>query len=360
MTLRKQLKSQVRARMAKTGERYTTALAHLTGDAPVAGWTLRGGTDPDAAGLYAMLSAGGFTGLSEALLFGIGGGIGAGYILWEFKHDNSRHVTLGFHNSWQYVGRRTTKVLDRLGVAGSWHRSAPRAAAEYLTSQLDAGNAVMLWPDRYHVGYWDLPSSLDGHGGHPVVAYAAAGSRVYLDDRNLAPLTVDRADLDRACARVTSWKNMSLVITDSGRPLHVSSAVREGLRDVVAHLSAASDSFSLPAWRKWSRMMTDTRAAKGWPQVFADGRGLDLALRSVREGVDGRIGITGGNLRPLFAEFLSQIGLGELAPRWLEIASMWHALGEMSSFADMGAQLAALYEAETSAVRELAAAVERW
>jgi hypothetical protein len=353
MTSKKQLKTRVRARMAKTGERYTTALAHLTDTAPVAGWTLRGGTDPDAACVHAMLEQRGITGLTEALVFGIGGGIGAGYILWEWMHDDSRVVTLGFDNNWQYVGRRTDKVLNRLGVEHTWHRSAPKAAREYLTQQFDAGHAVMLWPDRYQIGYWDVPSSLDGHGGHPVVAYAADGDRVYIDDRNLKPFTVAREDLDRAVARVGTWKNMSLVITDYEVKPDVEKAVREGLLDVVRHLTQKSDSFSLPAWRKWSRMMTDTKAKKAWPKVFADGRGLDGALQSVREGVDGRIGITGGNLRPLFADFLEQAGHSELAPRWREIAEMWHALGQMNEFAAMGAQLAALYEAEKDAIARL-------
>ncbi|MET9224505.1 BtrH N-terminal domain-containing protein [Lentzea sp. NPDC003310] len=358
MTSRKQLKAQVRARMAKTGERYTTALAHLTGTSQAGGWTLRGGTDPDAAGLHAMLTARGITGTTEALLFGIGGGIGAGYILWEFQHDDSRHVTIGFSNSWQYVTRRTEKVLTRLGVEAQWHRSAPKAAQTWLTGQLDAGNAVMVWPDRYQIGYWDLPEALDGHGGHPVVAYAAAGDQVYLDDRNLAPFTVAREDLDRAVARVGSWKNQALVVTDSDRVLDVEAAVREGLRDVVAHLSQKSDSFSLPAWRKWSRMMTDTKAAKAWPKVFADGKGLDLALQSVREGVDGRYGVTGGNLRPLFADFLDQAGHSGEAPRWREIGERWHALAGTTEFADMGRQLAELHEAETDAIARLKSVVD--
>lgn len=358
MTSRKQLKAQVRARMAKTGERYTTALAHVAGASPAGGWKLSGGTDPDAAGLCAMLAARGISGLTEALVFGIGGGIGAGYILWEFKQHNSRHVTLGFSNTWQYVTRRTEKVLARLGIAAEWHRSAPKAAQAWLTGQLDNGNAVMVWPDRYQIGYWDLPQAFDGHGGHPVVVYAASGDRVYLDDRNLAPLTVPRADLDRAVARVGTWKNQALVITDRDRTLDVEAAVREGLRDVVEHLSLKSDSFSLPAWRKWSRMMTDTKAAKAWPRVFADGQGLDLALQSVREGVDGRFGVTGGNLRPLFADFLERTGHSGLAPRWREIAEMWHALGEMTEFADMGKQLGELYEAETDAIARLKAVVD--
>ncbi|MEV5888990.1 hypothetical protein [Nonomuraea fuscirosea] len=38
--------------------------------------------------------------VSEPLVFLAGGGIGAGCILWEFRHDDSRHVVLGFRNQW--------------------------------------------------------------------------------------------------------------------------------------------------------------------------------------------------------------------------------------------------------------------
>jgi len=62
MTTIKQLKTRVRARMARTGERYAAARAHVVGDAtgtsPVidAGWALRGGTDPDTAALTNVLA----------------------------------------------------------------------------------------------------------------------------------------------------------------------------------------------------------------------------------------------------------------------------------------------------------------
>ena len=60
MTSEKQLKARVRARMARTGERYAAARAQVLGagarsrdGARVvdAWWTLRGGTDPDTAEL---------------------------------------------------------------------------------------------------------------------------------------------------------------------------------------------------------------------------------------------------------------------------------------------------------------------
>lgn len=346
MTSQKQLKARVRARMAKTGERYAVARGMVVGEsAPPRvdlGWTLRGGTDPDAYAVAALLAHLGITGpggpLSEPLVFGIGGGIGAGYILWEFQHDDSRVVTLGFHNQWQYFGRRVERTLQRLGVNGDWHRTGGVKAAEArLTAELDAGRPALVWPDRYHIGYWDLPAFLDGRGGHPVIVYGRTGDRVHVDDRTLAPLTVARADLDRARARVGTYRNTLLVLDDQPRVLDAGmlrEAMLTGLRDVVAHLSASSDSFSLPAWRKWARMLTDRRNSKAWPRVFADRVGLVGALLSVWEGIE-PAGMTGGNLRPLFADFLTEAGglldspaLVAHAKRWHDIAELWHSLAE--------------------------------
>ncbi|HEX6344935.1 BtrH N-terminal domain-containing protein [Umezawaea sp.] len=306
------------------------------------GWTLRGGTDPDSANLAALLAHRGFEGLSEALLFGIGGGIGAGYILFQFSHDGGRVVGVGFDNTWQYLGRRVDRTVERLGIAVDRHRTAGGAgAAKRLTAELERGRPCLVWPDRYHVGYWHLPEALDGFGGHSIVVYGESGGRVLVDDRNLAPLTVDRADLDRARARVGTFRNALLVVDDEPREVDVRNAVRAGLADVVEHLGRPSDSFGLPAWRKWGRMMTDERAAKAWPRVFADGVGLTGALLSVWEGVE-PAGMTGGNLRPLFADFLDEAAalldvpaLADEAVRWRGIAERWHELAEVALPADV-------------------------
>lgn len=220
MTAQKQFKTRVRARMTRTGERYAVARAHLSDSVGRAtaelevdhGWTLRGGTDPDAAALANLLAHQFVTGpdgpLSEELVFAVSGGLGAGYILWEFRHDDSRIVTLGFANSWNYLDRRLGSAVDRLGLDAEWSRTGGAgAAADTLRHELGAGNPVLVWPDRFTVGYWHLPTSLDGLGGHPVVAYAEVDGRVHLDDRTLSPLTVAAADLDRARARVGSYRN---------------------------------------------------------------------------------------------------------------------------------------------------------
>ncbi|WP_157368323.1 BtrH N-terminal domain-containing protein [Alloactinosynnema sp. L-07] len=350
MTDKKQLKARIRARMAKTGERYSTARAHILGDTGPKidhGWTLRGGANPESAALAGLL------GLDEALVFGISGGIGAGYILWEFSHGPV--VTIGFTSQWHRIAEPTRAAGRSLGVEVVEHTGGAKTATRVLRENLDAGRPVMIWPDRFHIGYWNVPALLDGHGGDVVLAYAIDDGKVHLDDRTLATLTVPIEDVERARARVTSWKNLSLTIPEPKvDPARIRSAVQEGIEDVVTRLTQSSDSFSLPTWRKWSRMMTDKRNKKGWPQVFADGTGLLRALASVWEGIE-PVGMCGGNQRGLFADFLDQAAgildrpaLRDEAERWREIAGKWHVLAEAAFPADIPA---------VARIRELTATV---
>ena len=123
-------------------------------------------------------------------------------------------------------------------------------------------------------------------------------------------------------------------------------AVEDGLALQVEHLSAKSDSFSLPAWRKWARMTTDTRNKKGWPTVFADGRGTASARASIYAGAAG-----GAHLRGLYADFLDEAGallgrdLSAPAAAWREAAAAWQAIVDLAL--EPGDELRALIDRAT-------------
>jgi hypothetical protein len=126
------------------------------------------------------------------------------------------------------------------------------------------------------------------------VVYGRDGERVRVDDRNLAPLTISRAALNAARARIGSYRHR-LVVIEPGTVTadRLRAAVTVGVADGAEHLSQNSAPFSLPAWRKWARMMTDTRNAKAWPRVFADPRSLVGALVSMYERIE-PVGTGGG------------------------------------------------------------------
>src|SRR5688500_1142314 len=160
MTTDKAFKRVVRARMAKTGERYAAARRTLIEGAtdghyaePAAdaatpsGYRMRGGLHPETATLANVLAnqgvVSGVTGepLTEAAILGIGGGLGAGYILWEFQSHAGPTLTLGFRNQWQYpwIPGWTGKTLDRLGIEPDVHETGgAKGAREALESRLDA------------------------------------------------------------------------------------------------------------------------------------------------------------------------------------------------------------------------------
>jgi hypothetical protein len=355
MTTRKGFKRLVRARAAKTGESYATARRVLLGetgpsgppptDDPSAG---RRGIHPDTASIATVLAARGvvspITGrpLSEALVLVAGGGLGAGYILWEFESRKRAILTLGFRNQWQYpaIPGWFGKTTERLGVPTVLHEtSGAKAAREALDAALAGGSPVVATVDQQSMGLWGLPPELSGYAGYPVVVTGRTDDGAYLvDDRGTSPFVVPADVMAAARGRVGSYRHRLIELRPSLGPLpadRLRDALMAGLADQVDHLSSGSDSFSLPAWRKWSRLMTDRRNAKGWPRVFPAGHGLFDALISTVELVDDGVGAWGGHLRDLYADGLEEAAvildrpaLREAAGAWRASADLWQELAD--------------------------------
>lgn len=409
MTTDKAFKRVVRARMAKTGERYAVARRILVdgamdghqaepavGVAAPSGYRMRGGLHPETATLANVLAnqgvVSGVTGepLTEASVLGIGGGLGAGYILWEFvaEHRGKIHrgpvLTLGFRNQWQYpsIPGWTSKTLDRLGIEYEAHETGGASKARAaLDARLDDGELVIASVDLQSIGIWGRPDDLAGHDGLVVVVLGRDADGWYLvDDRGARPLRVSPAVMAAARGRIGSFKHRIVGLRTTPGPITVErlrAAMRAGLEDQVDHLRAPSESFSLPAWRKWARLMTDRRAAKAWPRVFDDGHGLFGSLLDLLELVDGRVGAFGGHLREAYAVSLDEAAivlenpaLADAAQAWRGAADQWEELADaaappdLDGAADAVEALETLHEAvmagEPARVRARAAADTAW
>ena len=384
MTTDKAFKRVVRARMAKTGERYSAArrtiLATATADerrpgdthvaddaATPSGYRMRGGLHPETATLANVLAnqgvVSGLTGqpLTEAAILGIGGGLGAGYILWEFRTLGQPILTLGFRNQWQYpwLTGWTGKTLERLQIEPDDHETGgAKSARAALDARLDAGRPVIAAVDLQSIGFWGLPDAMSGHFGHTVVVIGRdAGGAYLVDDRGGAPFHLSPDVLAAARGRIGSFKNRIFSLQTTPGPIpadRLRTAMRAGLEDQVAHLRSPSDSFSLPSWRKWARLMTDTRNAKAWPRVFADGEGLFGSLLSLLEWVDGDVGPYGGHLRELYAASLDEAAvaldipaLDDAARAWRGVADQWEELADAAVPPDLDGAAEAVDAVET-------------
>lgn len=307
---------------------------------PLPTYTRFGGCHPETAALTNCLAAAGglapHTGqpYTEAMLLGLGGGLGAGYILWEFQEHHARILVLGCQNNWQYPVRFLEAACQRAGAAVTLHETGGRVtAARHLQEALAAGTPPLAWVDRAHLPYLQLPEVLKGHIGHLVAVAGQTGDSFLIDDLAAAPFRVTAADFAAARARIASYNNRLLIPTPAGSG-DLPAGVLAGLRDCATNLLGKSDSFALPTILKWAKMMTDKKNKKGWPVLFANPRGLYGLLQSVFEGIEFD-GTGGGGLRGLFADFLVEAAplvnrpvLIELADRYRGLAERWTAVAE--------------------------------
>ena len=333
MTAHKHLKQLVRARMSKTGESYSTARRQVLRQTPRPTPTKQAayhfpGSVPAAAILRAMLTHAGVqdpaTGapLSEAMVFGIAGGIGAGMFSFHYAKENFSSFYVAGRHLWQDHRAWAEGAAKRLGVkAVVKESSGVKPGEQQLRQLLDGGRPVMAWVEGYRVvGV----HAIDDEAGVALVGEVA-------DELRRMPL----ADLAATRARIKSQKNRLLALEPAGKPPKLRDLVRAGISACVQGLTKARmKNFTLEAFATWADRLDGSKAADSWEKIFPRGVHLYLGLRSINEYIE-HYGTGGGLCRPLFAEFLEESGdrlgdatLGGLVKRYGELGTEWSALAD--------------------------------
>jgi hypothetical protein len=292
-----------------------------------------GGLHPETASVKNILAYHGVnaphTGkpFSEHMLLGIGGGLGAAYMLWEFEKHGSPSLVLAFRHQFNYPMKFLQKLCSRVGATTQIFETAgKKKAAAQLDQTLAEGNPAIVWIDLGGAPYYMhfLQSGV-------AVVYGMDGDHVMVDIRARKPYTIPSDLLREARAKVPSYRNRIMTIELSGQ-INLVEAIREGLQDCIDYLGASSTSFALPSIRKWARLMTDTKNKKGWPTVFSGGRGLYGTLRTMYEAI-AHYGTDGGGLRGMYADFLDEAAvileneeLKTTAELYRALHERWHAL----------------------------------
>lgn len=326
MTTNADFKRLVRERMARTGERYTTARRALLGSPEP---TLRARHDQTTV-LAHLLADLGITDprtdapFTEAWLLGLGGGISAQVNVFDYAgSDPTLYVGTRCNPQYAYDPAFVTRALEGLGLTVTLRETGgAKTAARHLTEALVEG-PVLAW-----VGREALHDEPEPGGALPwvVLVRDVHDDHVAIEDARRGALEVP---IDRfAAARSRIKKAKHRLITVSGTPspdpkAAVPAALRRCVDDLAGrHVLAAGfeRSFGLQAVDRWATQVT-AGGAKGWRRQFAPGRRLVAGCRDAYRWIESVTG--GGGFRPLYAAFLDEAGHPELAAHYRTLAEAW-------------------------------------
>ncbi|WP_143590492.1 BtrH N-terminal domain-containing protein [Thermoactinospora rubra] len=329
MTEHKHLKRRVRERMAKTGESYTAALRHLTGP--------RRPYHHHESALLRRLLGGAY---SEALLLGLGGGVGFMYFVFEYSGRPPILTVVAQAHPAPMIPLALSRLRIPFEVVQT---GSPRVAERNLREALAAGPVVC------RVGRYQLPWRPDLPFPDPVdvAVTAIEGDRVTLDDDG--PRELPLADFMAAWSRVRKERHTLIRITGGpeGEP-----DVAGAIADTAAKLTgpvlgnAFDVNFGLSGMRKLAAQIPS------WDRRWED---LAVPLRRLHECLEVEY-TTPGATRPLYADFLAEVGRPDglyraAGEQWSRVAAAALAtapLGEIARLVGHAVQL------EERAVAELA------
>ncbi len=271
---------------------------------------------------------------SEAMLFGIGGGISVLHFVFEYK---------GFPPHF-YLGTRLASPTDdllknifaRLGLTMKNQQAAnPKQAAAQLVAALERGQPAMVWADTASLKYNALERNPFGGVALPVVVfgYDEKANAVHIADRARVPLKCTLKEFADARARA---KNRLLTLAAPKKLPNLNAAILAGIRDSAAVMlrgpkRGPKPNFGLAALAKWADLLTNPKDKKGWANVFARADYFYAALQTTYAYIE-TTG-AGGAARGLYADFLDEASdalnkpkLKVAAALYRNSAKQWRAL----------------------------------
>jgi hypothetical protein len=357
MTRHAHLKERIRTRMAKTGERYATARRHVLAQrgepavppSPASPSHIHlPGNVPATTALRILLTRAGVvaphTGepWSEALLFGIAGGIGIGVFSFYYEREDVATFFVGGRHRWYDDQRYLVDALERLGGTPILQEAGgARAAEAQLRASLAEHGPCIAWVDSGALPHRAAPDALSGSGYHVVTVYELddANGTALIGDLADEPIAIPLADLAKARARIKKDRHRLLSLGAVGTLPPLDALVRAGMRachEELLHpaLPGAAANARLDALRTWGERMEGSAAKERWERVYRPGRNFFRGLCAMHDFIE-HYGTGGGLCRPLFADFLAeaagalaQPALASLGETYAELGRGWIDLAD--------------------------------
>ena len=292
---------------------------------------------------------------SEAMLFGIGGGIGCGVFQFVYEKNDFSSFYLAGRCHWDDSLAWYRGVAGRLGLECEVFESGgKKAAAKTLGQWLERGRPVVAWVDAGSLPYRGLGGFLEGGGYHTLSVYGEAGGQIWLGDLAPDPIGIEAGSLAEARARIRKHRNRLLQIAPGPINANLQDLVWGGLEYGWRALqNPRVAGFSLAALETWGRRLAGSGGKHAWTTAFPIGHRLLAGLTSITRFIEIYDG-DGCLHRRLMAQFLREAGdrleekeLVKLAGDYDALADSWQELAraalpdEVPPLAELRRRLAA-------------------
>jgi hypothetical protein len=318
MTEQRSFKTLVRERMEHTGESYVTARGRLLAQRPASapdgvtgGYRGFEAAEHRASGLARGMLAQAGLDLSEAMVCGLGGGIGFMYAIFEYKQVPHPLLTIvAQHHPQPWLEAIAQHAGIRMSSVSS---STPDAALRKLDATLERGQAAQLAVGRGLLPWHpDVPAEEAATPWEIVVA-GRNGDDYLMDEADGEERRIDADTLATAWAAHRKGKFAIVTVDPITEPVDLAAASRAAIATTVAHLTgpvlghAFDVNFGLSGMAKWVDELRNARTKDGWLKRFGSPEAFRIGMTRIDECLTWQYTAEGAT-RPIYARFLSEAG----------------------------------------------------
>lgn len=294
MTEQHSLKKRTRERMGRTGESYTAAHRQILAErthhghpAAVAGYPAFGSDEHTPSALCRHMLAVNDIDISEPMAYGLGGGIGFLYAVFEYREVSHPLLTIvAQHHPQPWL----EAVAGHLGLdVSAVTSSAPGAALKKLDAALGGGRPAMLTVGRGHLPWHDDAGAEEAADPHPIVVAGRSDDRYLVDDSAPEPLLLPADQLAEAWGAHRAGRFRLQTLSPSAAVPNLAAAVRAAVTTTTAHLTgpvlgnAFDVNMGISGIERLLADLEDTTTKKGWIRRFGQPEAFSIGMTRLAE-----------------------------------------------------------------------------
>ena len=267
------------------------------------------------------------------MLFGLGGGLGLIYFLFDLHGGHPIVIGTRYHASEAETPVFVMQMCDAWGATTELKHSSSRGAStKGLIKLLEDGYTPIVWVEVTKLPYMFLSGRPNMY--YTIIVYEKDGNEFIVGDlgKSVARLSLEEMEDVRHSHYAPKFR--SLTIKDAPAKPDLRAVLADRIRLTCSQMleGLGIANFGLQAFKKWAEMLTNTKNKKGWTNCFTDGPALHEALSSVYAQIELR-GFGGSAFRGMYADFIDQStgvlkkpGLKKVAEQFREAEASWHKI----------------------------------